>query len=53
MYIYIKREGSVQGVCIYQGPLSQVGYNQNSDFKWRTAGLNSVFLLQDWLPNQG
>ena len=33
--------------------LPQARYNTKLIFKWSKAGLNSVLLFLDWLPNQG
>ena len=37
-------------VCIYPTLLTRGGYNTGSIFMWSKAGLNSVFILIDWLP---
>ena len=39
-------------VCIFTNPSAQTGYDTRSIFKRSLTGLNSVFLLLDWLPYQ-
>ena len=39
-------------VCIYPTSLLWPGIDTRSIFKPSTAGLNSVFLIIDWLPYQ-
>ena len=38
---------------IFTNAFTWEGCNTRSIFKWSLTGLNSVFLLLDWSPNQG
>ena len=52
--LWIKKNGSVQGsVYVFTNLSARAGCDTRSIFKWSLTGLNLVFTLLDWLPNQG